>query len=298
MPPASKANRRNRKLFKAGAASPAVLVARPVAIPQIVPADRSRKEELAELRREQKRFQDALFQAAQIQRKLCAPRELRRGPCDVAGEMFPVRHLSGDFLKVLDLRPAIGLAVGDIAGKGLSAGLWLAHLVGLVHSRMNGHALPAAMAAINHELCELLSEPPMVALFLARLDPQTGELAYCNAGQPAPLLLRRQGTVETLRAGGPMLGALSGAEFESGCVTLERGDTLVAYTDGVTECRNPRGEEFGNRRLAVAAEGAAGVSAGHTLFSTLGAVLDFAGGRALEDDVTLLVVRRRGSLLS
>jgi len=274
-----------------------VSIARPVPIPQLVPADRSRKEDLAVLRREQKHFQDALFQAAQIQRKLCAPRELRRGPYEVAGEMFPVRHLSGDFLKVLELGAAIGLAVGDIAGKGLSAGLWLAHLVGLVHSRMNGHALPAAVAAINRDLCELLSEPPMVALFLARLDPQTGELAYCNAGQPAPLLLRRNGTVETLREGGPMLGALLGAEFASGRVTLARGDTLLAYTDGVTECRNPRGDEFGGRRLAAAAEGGAGASASHMLFSTLGAVLDFAGERSLEDDVTLLVVHRRGSSL-
>jgi serine phosphatase RsbU (regulator of sigma subunit) len=262
--------------------------------PTFVPANPALKEEVAALRREQKEFRDALFAAAQVHRKLCAPRELRRGPFEMAGEMFAVRHLSGDFLKIFDLGASVGLAVGDIVGKGLSAGLWVTHMVGLlrIFAAQPGE-LSAAAASINKELCDLGTEPPLTALFLARLDPQADELVYCNAGQPAGLLLRHNGSLESLREGGPMLGALPDATFQCGRATLDPGDTLVAYSDGVIESRNARGEEFGARRLANAASGAATTSASQTLFATLGTVLDFAGGRPLDDDLTLLVVHRR-----
>jgi len=257
----------------------------------------ARQEELAALRREQEELQQALFEAAQVQRKICAPRELRRGSMEIAGEMFAVRHLSGDFLKVLDLGPVVGLAVGDIAGKGLSAGLWLAHLVGLIRIYAGEHdELPAAMAAINRELCGQSAEPPLAALFLARLDPLTGELVYSNAGQPAALLLCRGGHVESLQDGGPMLGAVSDATFACGRAVLEPGDTLVACSDGVVECHNPQEEEFGTQRLAAAIVAAGGASASQALFSTLAAVMDFAGGHPLADDLTLMVAHWRATL--
>ncbi len=252
------------------------------------------QDELAALRREQNELHQAMFEAAQVQRKLCAPRDLCRGSFEIAGEMFPVRHLSGDFYKVFGLGSDVGLALGDIAGKGLSAGLWLTHLMGLLRICTRENPQPAAaMAAINRELCEEQGEPPMTALFLGRVNPQTGELAYCNAGQPGALLLRRSGAQESLQAGGPMLGAVAQANFETGRVTLEAGDTLVAFTDGVVECCNAKDEEFGSKRLAAAAVAAGGVAASRALFSTLGAVLDFAGGRPPTDDLTLLVVHRR-----
>jgi len=81
------------------------------------------KQELDAVRREQAKLQQAIYEAAQIQRKLCAPRELVWGEFEIAGEIFPVRHLSGDFFKVMELDSALGLTVGDIAGKGLSAGI-------------------------------------------------------------------------------------------------------------------------------------------------------------------------------
>jgi len=273
----------------------------------MLPGDAAVQAELTALRREQKELSDALFEAVQVHRKLCAPRDARRGSLEIAGEMFAVRHLSGDFLKVLDLGSRTGLALGDIAGKGLSAGLWVAHLIGLIriYATEQGE-LPAALESINRELCSALPEPPMVALFLARLDAHTGELEYCNAGQPAAILLRRSGSVESLQEGGPVLGAVREAAFTCGRVRLEPRDTLVAYSDGVVETRGPIRhstphtlhptpclEEFGVQRLCDAVRAANGSSAGHTLFSTLGTVLDFAGGRPLEDDLTLMVVRRR-----
>lgn len=250
--------------------------------------------ELDALRREHEKLQQAVFEAAQVQRRLCAPRELMWGEFEIAGEIFPVRHLSGDFFKVLELDSVLGLAVGDIAGKGLTAGVWQTHLLGLIQRAARKYSSPSEVVAeINRELCSQDGDAPLTALFFALLDQQNNELRFCNAGLPAPLLLRRDGTLESLFAGGPMLGALHSAAFEAGRVRLNPGDMLVAYSDGVTECRNSQDEEFETARLSAAARAVAGMSANRALFSTLGAVLDFADACPPGDDLTLLVVRRR-----
>jgi sigma-B regulation protein RsbU (phosphoserine phosphatase) len=257
------------------------------------------RDELSALRRDQAKLQQAIFEAAQVQRRLCAPRELNWGEFEIAGEIFPVRHLSGDFLKVIQLGSALGLAVGDIAGKGLSAGIWQAHLLGLIQRSARTHASPArAVAEVNRELCDDEVESPMTALFFARIETQKNELVYCNAGLPAPLLLRSDKSIERLDKGGPMLGAVRNAVFQDGSVSLNPGDMLVAYSDGVTECRNTQDEEFEMERLTSAARRVSGVSASSALFSLLGTVLDFADSCSPGDDVTLLVARRRVAIKS
>ena len=253
-------------------------------------------DELHALRRDQLKLQQAIFEAAQIQRRLCAPRERIWGEFEIAGEIFPVRHLSGDFFKVLELGPDLGVVLGDIAGKGLSAGIWQAHLMGLIQRAARMHRDPAdAVAEVNSELCQDESQPPLTALFYARIDSQTNELRYCNAGLPAPLLLRNKNT-EHLTEGGPLLGALNNALFRSASVSLQPGDMMVAYSDGVTECRNKADLEFEMERLVAAARGVVGTSATKALFSLLGTVLDFADSCSPGDDLTLLVVRRRDTI--
>src|SRR6267378_7413848 len=135
------------------------------------------KQELDAVRREHAKLQQAIYEAAQVQRKLCAPRELVSGEFEIAGEIFPVRHLSGDFFKVMQLDAVLGLIVGDIAGKGLSAGIWQAHLMGLIQRAARKHSAPAdAVADVNRELCQDQDERPLMALFFARLDPQCNDL--------------------------------------------------------------------------------------------------------------------------
>jgi sigma-B regulation protein RsbU (phosphoserine phosphatase) len=108
------------------------------------------------------------------------------------------------------------------------------------------------------------------------------------------LLLRANRTaVERLDVGGPMLGAIENSAFDSGYLAMNPGDMLVAYSDGVTECRNPADQEFEIDRLSAAALAAHGRSANPALFSMLGSVLDFADSNTPGDDLTLLVVRRR-----
>src|SRR3989442_12574914 len=116
----------------------------------------------------------------------------------------------------------------------------------------------------------------MVALFLARLDQECGELIYCNAGQSPAFVLRAEGRVEFLEVGGPMLGGISGASFPSGRVVLGRGDALISHSDGIVECCNDRGEEFGSERLEAASENAGQSSESHRLSSLLVTAQHFA----------------------
>src|ERR1700747_3672590 len=133
----------------------------------------SLKGELDAVRREEAKLRQAIYEAAQVQRRLCAPRELVWGEFEIAGESFPVRHLTGDFFKVMELGSVLGLTVGDIAGKGLSAGIWQVHLMGLIRRGARRHSDPAAaVAEVNAELCQDQDEPPIAALFFCRLDPK------------------------------------------------------------------------------------------------------------------------------
>ena len=100
----------------------------------------------------------------------------------------------------------------------------------------------AAASAINPNLLQIDTAPPTVALFLAQLNTLTGELVYCNAGQPPAMLIRKDHTVELLEEGGPLLGAVPNAPFTNGRVVLGPGDTLIAYSDGIVECRNEHDE--------------------------------------------------------
>jgi serine phosphatase RsbU (regulator of sigma subunit) len=251
------------------------------------------EDQLAALRREHDDLLHTMYEAAQVQRKLCGPRVLRRQPFEIASEIFPVRHLSGDFISVFELGPDLVFALGDIAGKGLSAGMWFTHVVGMVRLQMETLGNPAAaLSAINRNLLLTHLELPLTTVLIGRLNLRTAEVTYCSAGHPPALVFRNDGLVESLRAGGPVLGVLAGAGFANGQTTLRKGDTLLGYSDGIAECRNEKGAEFGTERLAAAAQVSRGSSASGTLFSVLGAAEDFAGSRSREDDMAVIVVRR------
>ncbi|MBB5318410.1 PP2C family protein-serine/threonine phosphatase [Tunturibacter empetritectus] len=234
-----------------------------------------------------------LFEAAQIQRKLSGPRELRRGCLQFASEVFAARFLAGDFTSFLQSGSKVLVAHGDIAGKGVAAGMWFTNLAGLLQSYDRPHSDPARIASeINRHLCYLRPVAPFATAFLARVDCNLGELTYCNAGHFPPILLRADGRTELLERGGPLLGAIEGAKFELGKLILEPGDTLVAYSDGVLECRNTADEEFGLDRIVAALRGAKSPFAQATLMMLLATLQDFANGGPLCDDVSLTVIQR------
>jgi len=249
-------------------------------------------ERVAEYERQHADLHQALFEAAWIHRKISAPRQLQRGNFEIASETFAVRHLSGDFLCARDVGGATALAVGDIAGKGIGACMWTTFLAGLFHLHAASAAGPASAAiSINRALCLLRPAAPLATMFLTRLDWQSGELDYCNAGHPPALLLRSGGAVERLEDGGPLLGGMPDASFRPGRATLRPGDTLVAFSDGLVECRNAQDREFGIERLIGAARRSLGSSCGQMVFSLLAAVNDFAGNQPRDDDISIMVVR-------
>jgi sigma-B regulation protein RsbU (phosphoserine phosphatase) len=245
------------------------------------------------LLREKLDLHSQLFEAAQIQRKLSGPRELRHGSLQFASEVFAARFLSGDFTTFLKSGSKVLVAHGDIAGKGVAAGMWFTNLAGLLQRYGRPYSDPARIASeINRHLCYLRPVAPFVTAFLARIDCHLGELAYCNAGHFPPILLRADGRTDLLERGGPLLGAIEGAEFELGELILEPGDTLVAYSDGVLECRNTSEEEFGLDRILAALRHAKSSSAQATLMMLLATLQDFANGSPLCDDVSLTVIQR------
>ncbi|MCI0628474.1 MAG: serine/threonine-protein phosphatase [Acidobacteria bacterium] len=248
---------------------------------------------LAALQKDYADLCTALFEAAQVHRRLCAPRLVRHGDCEIASEIFAVRHLPGDFFTVEESSSGVVLALGDICGKGLAAGMWTTHLVGLVGTHTAASPEPEVIVTgVNRDLCRRSSVVPLTSLFLARLDPATGRLDYCSAGHPPTLLLRADGRLESLSEGGPLLGALPAASYARGRVELHAGDVLLAYSDGILESRNNADQEFGSERLEAQLRRTRTASAEAVLFSVLGAVQDFAAASPLADDMSLVAVRR------
>ena len=257
---------------------------------------------LTELQRDYAELHTAVFEAAQVHRRLCAPRMVRYRDVEIASEIFAVRHLAGDFFTIREVNNGVVLALGDISGKGLTAGMWTTHLVGLVGARAAVNTDPEAIVAgVNRDVCLTQPMVPLASLFVARLDPETGKLEYCSAGHPPAMLLRTNGQLESLTDGGLLLGVVPSAAYVRGSVQLGPGDVVVAYSAGVMETRNDLEEEFGLARIEERLRGAAlakhdwytrNNSAESILFSLLAEVQDFAVSHPLVDDLSLVVIRR------
>ena len=268
-----------------------------ISAPQRRVSSKARREhlevKLAALQKDYADLHTEVFEAGQVHRRLCAPRLVRRGDFEIASEIFAVRHLAGDFFTIKEANHGVILALGDICGKGLAAGMWITHLVGLVATRAAVFPEPESIVAgVNRDICLMQSAVPLASLFVARLDPLTGKLEYCSAGHPPALLLRANGKLELLSEGGLLLGVVAGARYVKGSVELGAGDVLLAYTDGVLESVNGADEEFGYARIEEQLRRAQSDPADAVLFSVLGAVQDFAATRPLVDDMSLVIVRR------
>jgi sigma-B regulation protein RsbU (phosphoserine phosphatase) len=247
---------------------------------------------VAALQKDYAELHTELVEAAQVHRRLCAPRLVRYQNFEIASETFAVRHVPGDFVTLEETSSGVILALSDICGKGLAAGMWTTYLAGLVGTHTAATAEPQAIVSgVNRDLCRISAVAPLASLFLARLDPLSGRLDYCSAGHPPALLLHADGQLESLSDGGPLLGVVPAAGFDQGSVQLRAGEALLICSDGILESANEADEEFGNGRLEAQLRSAQSGSADAVLFSVLGAVQDFAAPRPLTDDMTLVVVK-------
>lgn len=265
----------------------------PVSAPdQVSELDRK----LETLQKDYAELNAAIFEATQVHRRLCAPSLIRYGTFDIASEIFAVRHLPGDFFTVEETDRGLVFALGDIGGKGLAAGMWVTHLIGLIRTHTAANSDPHAIAAaVNRDTARLAAVEPLSTMFIGRLDSTNGTLDYCSAGHPAAMLLRADGRMELLSDGGPVLGVVPAASFDCGTVQLGPDDVMLICSDGILESFDEADREFGNQRLETEFRRAQGSSAEATLFSVLGAVQDFAAPRPLTDDMTLVIVRNTTS---
>ncbi|MFN2513192.1 MAG: PP2C family protein-serine/threonine phosphatase [Pyrinomonadaceae bacterium] len=246
---------------------------------------------IAALQKDYAELHAELVEAAQVHRRLCAPRLVRHQNFEIASETFAVRHVPGDFFTIEETSSGVILALADICGKGLAAGMWTTFLAGLVATHTAASAEPEAIVSgVNRDLCRMSPVAPLATMFLVKLDPVTGSLDYCSAGHPPALLLRANGRLESLSDGGPLLGVVSAARFDQGRVQLAAGEVLLICSDGILESFNEADQEFGMERLEGELRSAGSGSADAVLFSVLGAVQDFAAPRPLTDDMTLVIV--------
>jgi sigma-B regulation protein RsbU (phosphoserine phosphatase) len=244
---------------------------------------------------EQEALKRELDIARDVQAGLLPQRRPAIAGLDYDGTCRMAREVGGDYFDFLELGPGrLGLALGDISGKGVSAALLMASLQALLRSRAKQLAdAPAALVTqINESLTESTDPSKFATFFYAVYDAAARTLRYVNAGHNPPFLLRTGTTVVSrLRPTGMALGFDQGAAYGEGTETLAPGDLLLAFTDGLTEALNGAGEEFGDARAAGLLVGNRHLGAGD-LQRLLSAELEaFCGGAPQHDDVTIVVAR-------
>jgi sigma-B regulation protein RsbU (phosphoserine phosphatase) len=242
---------------------------------------------------EKARIERELQLAAEIQRALL-PDAMQSGPhFEVASASVPCRSIGGDFFDYFNLTDGeFAFTLGDVAGKGPPAALLTAMIQGAFAAQVTSTASPAALIAhINRTLIRRAIQSRFVTVMYGMLAPD-GCLTYCNAGHNPPILISR-GAVRRLETGGLILGLFPHATYEEESIQLEDGDTLVVFSDGVTEAVDTAGDEFGEQRLllCIAEHGSSPPSV--LLDEILATVRSFSANAAQVDDVTALVLRYR-----
>ena len=250
---------------------------------RMVDEDDRLRHEAADARRAQER----LYPAAPSTRTL-----------ELAGRCTPAREVGGDYYDFLALGAGrIGLALGDVSGKGLYAGLLMAGLQARVQSLAPRHGvtqLPELVRELNRSLHSSVESHRYATLFYGAYDEATGVLTYVNAGHLPPLVLRAgAATSETLEASGTVIGLLPDGTWRARTTMLAPGDVLCAYTDGVTEATDRQGEEFGLVRLSDALTRLSGVPAERACDELLETVDSYTARAPASDDRTVIVARAR-----
>jgi phosphoserine phosphatase RsbU/P len=235
--------------------------------------------------------EEELKRAREIQQMLLPSTLPQPAGVQIAGAWQPAREVGGDYFDVIQLdRDRVGICIGDVAGKGITAALLMANLQASFRAFATTEASPQMVCAkLNKFLCANIASGKFVTFFYLVLDAHSRRLTFENAGHSPGHLLRSDGTTETLQGGGAVLGALPNWTYQNYTAELQSGDVLLLSTDGITEAENARVEEFGDDRLLQAARGCDG-SALEIQRLIMQQVTAFCGGN-FRDDATLLVVR-------
>jgi phosphoserine phosphatase RsbU/P len=271
----------------------------------------------------EERLRHELAIATTVQQRLFPESPPQMSSLELSGVCYPARGVGGDYYDFIELdQGKVGIAVADVAGKGISAALLMCTVQASLRSQAqnaNGN-LTELVSAMNRLLHVSTDASSYATFFYAQFDERTGQLTYVNAGHNPPLLVRAgrnakaksvgyAGTipgpngidnlqnngspadVTLLTKGGPIIGAFNNCVYEQETIQMESGDLLVAYTDGVTEARNADGQEFGEASLRGIIDCSANVPPQQLSERIVESVRDWCGEVPPHDDLTLVVIK-------
>jgi serine phosphatase RsbU (regulator of sigma subunit)/pSer/pThr/pTyr-binding forkhead associated (FHA) protein len=249
---------------------------------------------LNEIEETERAMAKEMHQAALIQQQLLGSAPAVEG-MDIGAKTVASRAVGGDyydFIQYPDGRVAI--MVGDVAGKGMPAALLMSSLQARAHVVFEEpDHLAQKMTRLNKSTCASCPDNRFITFFTCIADPKTGGVVYTNAGHNPPLVVRATGGFETLQgAGGVILGILPMAQYQEASVTLNSGDILVLFSDGVTEAVDPEDHDFGEERLAKLVGLMRDRPASEIVEEVHRAVHAFTQGAPAADDITVVVARR------
>ena len=242
---------------------------------------------------ERKVVDEELALARTIQQSIL-PRE---GPemdgLDVAGLNVSSRHVGGDYFDMIPMENGdLGIAIGDVSGKGVPAALLMSMLHASLHAQMNGSVpVHRMLRRMNRILYRATSPEKFASFFFGIYHPPKRRFRYSNGGHNFPLVLSRDGSSVSLSDGGLLLGVQEEESYDEGSVLLRVGDLVLLYTDGVIEEWGPNGEPFGVDRLVAVARRHREENARRILAAIRDEVVDFTGRDRFSDDFTLIVLR-------
>lgn len=242
-----------------------------------------------------------LDMAAQIQQNLLPqtfPAYPDEGRIEVFAKMMAAKHVGGDFYEYFRIDDdKVAFFIGDVSGKGMPAALFMAvtrTMLKAIGSEVDDPA--ACLEKVNQMLIPESDMTTFVTVFYAVLNVKTGELCYSNGGHNIPYLLSSDGEVSRLEnVGGLLLGKFANAEFESKKVQLNPGDSILTYTDGVTEAQNKEGGFFDEEGVETYLKGAREKSLDERLKGLFVEVMQFTGSAPQSDDITALSVKYSGN---
>jgi phosphoserine phosphatase RsbU/P len=216
---------------------------------------------------------------------------------ELFGQCHPARMVSGDYYDYLCLPNGnLVMAIGDVAGKGISAALLMASIQSIMRTQLaaggeDGHFSTARLVAqLNRQLYASTAPEKYATFFFGIYEESSRTLTYTNAGHLPPLLVH-DGSASLLQVTGTVVGLFPAMNYEEQSVRIESGDLLIAYTDGITEPENDYGEEFGTERLADVVHRHRGAAPCEVVKQIMNAVTHWSTAPELPDDMTLVMAR-------
>lgn len=244
---------------------------------------------------EKQRMEEELAIAREIQQKLLPQECPRPDGYEISAVNVPSRQVSGDYFDCIRLSPdKICLAIADVSGKGTGASLLMANLQATLHALIEAESSLTEIAAkINNLIYANTSYDKFITFFFGVLDLNQNTFNYVNAGHNPPLLMKANGSVQSLEQGGLILGMMPNMPYQQETISLDHGDWIVMYTDGVTEAVNNADEEFEEQRLLAVIRENLHATANQMQERILQAVQQFAEDQPQHDDITLLILKAK-----